>query len=264
MEIRQITSVDLLRMCEKIERHVWDLPDLEIMPASHLAATVHAGGLVAAAFNHDTMVGFVYGFIAHRPEHAPDAYGMHSHLLAVLPEYRNAGIGMSLKAYQRDWCTSQGLPWITWTFDPLQAKNARLNLEHLGAVANRYIINAYGQLGGPLNAELPTDRLLAFWKLESPPTRLAAPTGSTKHPSSSDLPLALTISPDQEPLRTTLSDAAEAIRVQIPHDITSIIATQPHQAHRWRLALRDTLTHYLAQGYTITRFIDNYYVLERH
>ena len=130
-EVRPLSAIEELHACEAIAKVVWQVDDREIVPASHLRAIQHAGGLVAGAFDAGRLVGFVIGILARHDAHEPT--GLHSHLMAVLPEVRRGGLGRALKWYQRRWCLERALPWITWTFDPLQAHNARLNLEHLGA-----------------------------------------------------------------------------------------------------------------------------------
>src|SRR6202012_2433270 len=92
---------------------------------------------------------------------------LHSHMLAVLPEYRNAGLGRRLKLAQRDDALSRGFDLMEWTFDPLEIKNAYFNLERLGAIARRYNVNQYGITSSPLQGGLPTDRLVAEWWLKS-------------------------------------------------------------------------------------------------
>ena len=92
---------------------------------------------------------------------------LHSHMAAVLPEFRDLGIGRRLKLVQREDALARGIPLIEWTFDPLQTKNAYFNICRLGAVARRYLTDVYGSTSSPLHAGLPTDRLVAEWHLES-------------------------------------------------------------------------------------------------
>ncbi len=137
--VRALTQIDELRRCEEVQRSVWGFADLEVVAGSQMSAAVHAGGLVAGAWceeisgeDADILCGFVYGF----PAYEGNSVGFHSDMMAVLPNYRGLGIGQRLKQFQRERCLERGLNWMTWTFDPLQAKNARLNLEHLGATAS--------------------------------------------------------------------------------------------------------------------------------
>ena len=252
MEIRPLTLVADMRVCEGLERRIWGLSDTEILPASHLVAAVHAGGMAAGAFVGGEPVGFVCGFAAYRPEWT-QSNGLHSHMLGVVPAHRGKGIGKKLKSFQRTWCLERGLPWMTWTFDPLQAKNARLNLEHLGVTVSEYRVNEYGTLGGDLNAELPTDRLLALWELAKEEN--ASPT---LDPTS--LPKALTCTSDNQPEKKFLS--ANQVRVEVPTDFTHLMQENPPLALEWRLAAREVFEHYFELGYIATRFINYSYLLE--
>ena len=251
MTVRELTSVGEMRGFEQLEREIWGLGDAELLPASHLVAAVHAGGMAAGAFDGGELVGFVCGFAAYHPEWScPN--GLHSHMLGVLPEYRGQGVGKELKKFQRMWCLERGLPWMTWTFDPLQAKNARLNLEHLGVTVSEYRVNEYGTLGGDLNAELPTDRLLAFWVLAE---AKVTPTLRTKR-----LPKALLRSPGNQPEKNFVP--APRVLAEVPADITRLIQENPSLAVKWRLATREVFQHYFKLGYAATRFINTSYLLE--
>src|SRR5208283_845949 len=109
----------------------------------------------------------------------PKTY-LHSHMLGVLPEYRDAGIGRTLKLTQRDEARARGIDLIEWTFDPLEIKNAFFNIERLGAIVRRFVLNQYGTTSSPLNAGLPTDRCTAEWWISSP--RVLAITGDKMFP----------------------------------------------------------------------------------
>lgn len=251
MKIRELTSVGEIRGCEQLEREIWGLSDAEVLPASHLVAAVHAGGMAAGAFDGGELVGFVCGFAAYHPEWS-QSNGLHSHMLGVLPKYRGQGVGKELKKFQRMWCLEQGLRWMTWTFDPLQVKNARLNLEHLGVTVSEYRVDEYGTLGGDLNAELPTDRLLAFWSLAE---------GENKTVLESDrLPKVLIRLPDNRPEKNLVS--APRVLVEVPTGFTRLMQESPSFALEWRLAAREVFQHYFELGYAATRFFNTSYLLE--
>lgn len=256
---RELTHIDELLPCEAIEQAVWGLPDREVLPASQLVAAVHAGGVVIGAFDSSKLIGFVYGFPAHRPEWQP-SLGLHSHMVAVLPAYRGQGVGRRLKWLQRDWCLRRGITWMTWTFDPLQAKNAKLNLEHLGAVGFEYRINEYGAMSGHLNAGLPSDRLVALWQLDAP--EVAVLTRRRRPPPDLDGPWLLREAAG-EPQPGVLDPTAKALRLAVPPDVTLLLSEQPALALRWRLALREALIPALAQGFRATRFVGSSYLLTR-
>lgn len=259
MTFRELTGFDELMACEAIEQEVWGLPERELLPASHLVAAVHAGGVLIGAFDGAKLIGFVYGFPAHRPEWQP-SLGQHSHMVAVLPAYRGQGVGRRLKWLQRAWCLRRGITWMTWTFDPLQAKNAKLNLEHLGAVGLEYRINEYGAMSGRLNAGLPSDRLLALWRLDAP--EVIALEHLRRPPPDHD-GLWLLNNEANEPRLHPLEANAKALRLAVPPDITRLLAEQPELALRWRLALREALLSALSRGFQATRFASGSYLLTR-
>ncbi len=267
MDIHELTILSDLQLCELVQREVWRVGDREILAASHLNAAVHAGGLVAAAFEDDEVLGFVHGFPSYDPSHDPShdralrGCGMHSHLMGVRPQARRLGVGRALKWFQRDWCLERGLTWVRWTFDPLQAKNAKLNLEHLGAEASAYRENAYGYLGGDLNGYLPTDRLLAQWNLEAPHVIALSQGAPRSEVDFSDAVVVARRGADDELVETDLTQDAPKLQVDVPPDLNALLHDRSDVALRWRLELRHLFTHYFARGYRVTRFAEGSYLL---
>ena len=172
VEIRDARGRSDYDTCVSLQREVWGLSDLEITSAIQLIATVHAGGLLLVAeAPGEGIVGFSYGFAAR----SHGASHLHSDMLAVRPTWRGRGVGLRLKWAQRAATLARGLSLVTWTFDPMRAKNARLNLHHLGALARDFLPDLYGRTSSALHHGLATDRLLARWELASPRVkRLAA------------------------------------------------------------------------------------------
>lgn len=254
--LRELTSVAELRECEAVQLAVWGGATPEVTVAS-LRAAVHAGALVVGAFGGDTLLGFAYGF----PSYVGGRVGMHSHLLAVLPEARGQGLGQALKWFQRAWCLDRGVPHMTWTFDPLQAKNARLNFEHLGAFVQHYHPDFYGTLEGALTGALPTDRVVAEWPLTS--RRVVALAAGERGAAARQPAASLLIrTPDGEPeLTQRPSGAGEPLWLELPPQIDPL--GDAPRVLRWRLALREALTPLLEGGYRATRFVAGGYVLER-
>jgi predicted GNAT superfamily acetyltransferase len=147
----------------EIQDTVWSYePSARMSQKTFLLAT-QIGGQVLGAFDGDKMVGYAMSLPGVRNGHSY----LHSHHLAVLPEWRNAGVGRKLKLAQRDDALARGFELIEWTFDPLEIKNAHLNIARLGAIARRYYRNFYGASTSPLHGGLPTDRLVAEWWLKS-------------------------------------------------------------------------------------------------
>jgi len=261
MEIKLVEDLADFKACENIQKVVWGFSDLEIVSASNMIAVAHAGGMTAAALNRGEVVGFVTAFASYLPR-LDRPNGLHSHMLAVLPDYRGKGVGRLLKWFQRDWCLERGLTWMTWTFDPLQAKNARLNLEHLGATVDTYRVNEYGELGGDLNTGLPTDRLVAFWALESQRTQTLAQGRKLETHFLELIPAALAAN-DGEPGEPQLKLKESKVSVALPENLNTLLKDEPKLALEWRFAVRKALMTYFECGYTINRFAGDFYILER-
>ena len=165
MLIREATSHRDLDEVTRIQREVWNIEDTEIVGRIQLKASQHAGGSVLVAeADGGEIAGFAYAF----PAIIEGEAFWHSDMLAVRPRFRGTRVGQNLKWGQRDHARSKGVKRITWTFDPMQAGNAHLNLELLGATVAEYLSNFYGVTTSTLHHGLPTDRLLASWDLESP------------------------------------------------------------------------------------------------
>ena len=176
INIRECTTVEEFDRCVRLQREAFGLPDLELSPRRHLIVARSAGGFTLGAFEGGRMVGFVLNQIAVRrdPEAGAEETIGYSHMMAVAKEYQNRGVGARLKWAQRARVMSEGRRFISWTWDPLQARNAHFNLNRLGVVVRRYALNYYGtdystttgKFGEPLG--LDSDRLVAEWKLDSP------------------------------------------------------------------------------------------------
>ena len=147
----------------EVQLAVWGYSDNDLIPKRVFIVADRIGGQVIGAFDGDVMVGFAMALPGYR---AGKSY-LHSHMLAVLPEYRNTGLGRGLKLAQRDDALARGFDLMEWTFDPLEIKNAHLNIVRLGAIARRYMPNFYGPSTSPLQGGLPTDRLVVEWWLRS-------------------------------------------------------------------------------------------------
>jgi predicted GNAT superfamily acetyltransferase len=163
LTLRSCHTVPEFQEALQLQKDVWNFTDIELVPVRLFVVGEKIGGHVLGAFDGDKMVGFAYGIPGYRSGHAY----LHSHMLGVAAGYRNTGVGASLKWFQREIALQQGFDLIEWTFDPLEIKNAFLNLEKLGAIARRYVTNQYGITSSPLQAGLPSDRLVAEWWLRS-------------------------------------------------------------------------------------------------
>jgi predicted GNAT superfamily acetyltransferase len=163
--IRECAGLEEFRQCVALQRQVWGWDDEDLIPTRFFVVAHKIEGQVIGAFNTSTkLVGFCLAIPALRGE----MVYLHSHMLAVLPEHRRAGLGRRLKLEQRRLALTRGIRLIEWTFDPLEWKNAVFNLNRLGAIVRRYVPNQYGISSSPLHRGLPTDRLIAEWWLDSP------------------------------------------------------------------------------------------------
>ncbi|HWJ49117.1 MAG TPA: GNAT family N-acetyltransferase, partial [Candidatus Udaeobacter sp.] len=163
IELRRCHGIEEFRACVALQKEVWNFSDAELVPLRMFVVADKVGGQVLGAFEGDVMVGFALSVPGTRTGHMY----LHSHMLAVRKEYRNGGLGRRLKLMQREDALARGIELIEWTFDPLEIKNAYLNIERLGAIARRYNINQYGITSSPLQGGLPSDRLIAEWWLKS-------------------------------------------------------------------------------------------------
>ncbi|MGZ4821774.1 MAG: GNAT family N-acetyltransferase [Terriglobales bacterium] len=161
--VRRCGADSELMACVELQKEVWGFSDAELVPLRLFIVAQKIGGQVLGAFDGNELVGFALGIPGVRNAHAY----LHSHMLAVRLRYRNRGVGRRIKLFQREDALARGFELIEWTFDPLEIKNAYLNLDRLGAIARRYNPNQYGNSLSPLQGGLPTDRVVAEWWLKS-------------------------------------------------------------------------------------------------
>jgi predicted GNAT superfamily acetyltransferase len=164
IEIRPLTAHSELQEAVRLQKQTWGFEDVELIPLRLFVVATKIGGQVFGAFDGKKMIGFCMAIPGLK---AGGKTYLHSHMLAVAPEYRNAGVGRKLKLVQRDEALARGIDLIEWTFDPLEIKNAYFNMERLGAIVRRYVLNQYGTTSSPLHGGLPTDRCTAEWWLKS-------------------------------------------------------------------------------------------------
>src|SRR3954468_4215305 len=161
--IRACQGIKELEACVALQKEVWNFDDVDLIPLRLFVVATKIGGQVVGAFDGGELIGFAMAIPGTR---GGNPY-LHSHMLAVRESYRNSGLGRKLKLAQRDDALQRGIRLIEWTFDPLEIRNAWLNIERLGAIARRYNPNQYGMSSSPLQGGLPTYRLVAEWWLDS-------------------------------------------------------------------------------------------------
>lgn len=179
--VRVCEGLDEFRACIALQREIWGEADLEIVPDTIFVVAAHTGGQILGAFEGQRLIGFTLAM----PGLRNGSPYLHSHMTGVHAEYRDRGVGRSLKLSQRDEALSRDIRLIEWTFDPLEMRNAHFNLNRLGAIARRYLPNLYGITSSPLHRGLATDRLVAEWYLDSP-RALAALNSELPNPDFSD------------------------------------------------------------------------------
>jgi len=247
--IRPLTTIAEMHQFEAAEREIWAVPGvIKVYPEPELLlTTAHNGGLVLGAWDGDTLAGILFGFLGR----APSGPLKHcSHLMGVRAAYRGRGIGQALKWAQRAAVQAQGLGLITWTVDPLETPNARLNLHDLGAVCRIYHPNLYGAMPDGLNAGLPSDRFAVEWWLGAPGVQARATGIAPAWPAD-----VLLLNPPQpapggwpRPGSWTLP-AGDLAALAVPADFQGLRRADPDLALAWRLHVRAVFQALFAAGY---------------
>ncbi len=225
IEIRACAEVEEFERMVELQKTIWGFADIDLVPLRMFVVASKIGGQVFGAFDAAEMVGFVMAVPGYR--HGKSY--LHSHMAAVLPAYQNRGVGRALKLKQREEALGRGIGLVEWTFDPLELKNARFNLERLGAIARRYVRNQYGRTSSPLHGGLPTDRLVAEWWLRTPRVENVIGGGSVPR-------------------------AAKAERIRIPANIGELKKSDPKAAAQAQEEAGAAFEKWFAQGYAATGF----------
>ena len=231
IEIREVSTIDEYDACIRLQREVFGLPDLEISPRRHLIVSNRAGGWTLGAFVDDKLIGFVHHLAAVKDDYI---FG-YSHMMAVAAEFQNRGVGAQLKWAQRARALREGRDYIKWTFEPMRARNAHFNLNRLGVVVREYAVNFYGTDYSTDPAEkgsvsgLDSDRLFASWDLKAP--RVEAFSRREAFP---------------------IGDAECA--VEIPADFSSLLKSDPDEAKREVLRVRNEFVDALGAGLVCRAF----------
>ena len=171
MIVRPLSGHEEFAEAVRLQRVIWGFDDLELLPVRFFVVASRIGGQTLGAFDGGRMTGFLLAVPGIKND---GTHYLHSHMLGVLKDYRDAGVGRMLKLAQRDDALTRGIPLIEWSFDPFEAKNAYFNLERLGAIVRHYIPNMYGHTASPLHGDLPTDRCIAEWWIRKPQAQTAA------------------------------------------------------------------------------------------
>ena len=268
VQIRPLKTLEEFRACERIQRTVWG----DVGVASEvLKVTAKYGGVVLGALAGERVVGFLYAFLARRGGQL-----IHwSHQMAVAPGYRDKRLGFRMKLAHRKLALAQGIKAICWTYDPLQSRNAALNITRLGGRVDEYIENCYGRFPSRIEKGLPSDRFVVEWPITSAAVakRLAERrrdfTGYASLPRANEI--RMTAAGFAESRRLRLNLLAARIATEIPANTDAMRAEDFHLAERWRLETRKIFVRYFSRGYRVEDFVAPnpssggrcYYILRR-
>jgi predicted GNAT superfamily acetyltransferase len=235
VEIRLVRTNDEFAACEAMSRDIWGAAERNVVPRELLLTMQHNGGLVHGAFlPQGRLIGFCFAFLGTRD----GQLRLCSHQLGVLREFRGGGIGIALKQAQRYDALRLGYELVTWTFDPLEARNAYINLHRLGCIARLYDRDHYGAMEDDLNRGLPSDRFEAEWWLSRTTPRPAA-----------DPHVILRVGTNGEPIREHVDlDARTTALIGVPPDFQAVKRTSLSLAMRWRMESRAAFEAALAAG----------------
>jgi chorismate synthase len=239
---RPIESLAELQACVVLQEHVWGAGFSEAVPVSLLKAATYVGGLAIGAYDRDdTLVGFVFGLTG-----VHEGRTLHwSHLLGVADAARNLGVGRMLKEHQRHELARRGIDEMRWTFDPLIAKNAHLNLNLLGARFVRFTPNMYGTTSTPLHHGLPTDRFVV-----SCSTSDGVGIRRRVELAANGTPI-LSLEPQLEDDLVDTRRLPARIRLEVPTDFQTLMTQSPARAAEWHAAFRTQLMWALENGYAV-------------
>jgi len=246
MLIRDLDQLSEMQAVEDLQKEIWGVEDREILPALAMIPITRIGGLLLGAFDGESLVGFAFAF----PGFEDQQPILHSDMLAVKPAYRSHGVGYQLKLAQRSRALEKGIQAITWTFDPLQSLNARLNFGKLGVVSDKYYKDFYGETTSFLHST-GTDRLWVTWPLNE--ERVTRRIAGRHYPAPIEAPKLVTAGDQLEPISSALNSSTQQL-IEIPSNINALSKDDPELAGRWRLATRNAFTNALANGFVVEEF----------
>lgn len=225
VEIRPLHAAAQMHAASALLSEVWG-GDRTGMPANLLRALAHAGNYAVGVYDGERMIGASVGFLA-----TPEDLSLHSHITGIRAAFRGQGLGRMLKQHQREWALARGIGRITWTFDPLVARNAAFNLRVVGARVGEYYVDHYGAMDDGVNRGDETDRIFAVWDLDAP-----------------------SVPPREQDIVTT---------VEVPADIELLRREAPGEALDWRYRVREAFVGLLEDGFVVGGFDDRGYLFVR-
>lgn len=226
IELRRLNTVEEFREAVRLQQEIWGFEDIELLPVRLFVVAHKVGGQTIGCYDGREMVGFLLAIPGLKSGEEPY---LHSHMMGVKDSYRDKGLGRRMKLAQREEALERGIRLVEWTFDPLELKNAHFNIERLGAVVKRYVLNQYGTTTSHLHGGLPTDRCVAEWRLDSPRVNGL-----------------LAGSPEQR------GEILE--RISVPTDIAEIRASDPARAREIQARAAQGFVKAFEHGLTVTGF----------
>lgn len=241
VELRPLTTLDDADAILRVMVATWN----EEIPRETIRALAGSGNVPWGAFDGDELIAYVLGWAALSPD---DGLHEHSHMLATLPDRRHAGVGTALKLAQRASCLDRDIHLVRWTFDPLVARNAHLNINKLGATCDGFHRDYYGEMPDAINAGDRSDRLVVRWLLDRDPATPTIPAGAPRAIRSTG--------PVEAPVPEVLevADLSSVVALQVPRDHAAIRAVDPRLGAAWREAVGSILESYVASGLAVVAF----------
>jgi predicted GNAT superfamily acetyltransferase len=225
IEVRALTDHSELEEAVRLQREIWGFAEIELLPVRLFVVATKVGGQVFGAFDGSRMIAFLLAIPGIK---AGGSSYLHSHMMGVVAEYRDRGVGKMLKLRQREEAISRGVTVVEWTFDPLELKNAFFNIERLGAIIRRYVLNQYGTTTSHLHGGLPTDRCVAEW-----------------HVSTQRVARILAGEPRKERIEA---------RIEVPQDIAELRVQQPDRARQIQKRVSESFLEHFRSGLAVIGF----------
>lgn len=263
IEYRVLDDITQFEQVVTLEINVWQLDPRDAVPSHLLHAVALNGGLVVGAYDGNQIIGVAFAF----PARQGNKVILWSHMAGVRPDYQGHGVGFALKQMQRQWALDHDYKIISWTYDPLQRGNANFNIHLLGATANIYHENFYGEMTDGINAGLPSDRLEVTWNLkDARVSRLSEGKPQIERTQyTQEFSILEFVADSQQLQMRDIAPDSNAVFAEVPISLTELKKHTPHLAYEWRIALRHTLQNAFAHGYFIDDFVSgeerSYYVL---
>jgi predicted GNAT superfamily acetyltransferase len=263
MIIRAITTFEQVLAVSDLEQSVWETTPIDMVPPHVLLTVAKNGGFLIGAYQDKKLIGYALGWLgtqeSEKVNPAAENLKLVSHMVGVRKGYRDQNVGFQLKLAQREWALARKLELVTWTYDPLESRNANLNIRRLGATCQTYLRDYYGELTDKINAGLATDRFRVDWWIKH--SHVIDRLERTRQPSLEILDAQL-LNPARigkngfvQPVERSLDPAGSDFLIEIPTNIQTIRHTDIELAAAWRHHTRELFEKAFAAGYQITDFI---------